>query len=506
LFYGYQQMRVSLLIVLFSLGCGDNLKWMSFDNPADAAAFDRDPRELFVVAVAPASQAIVKPQDISVEVEFDRAVDLTTFTSSSFWAFGQWSGVHASSYEEGASDRSVKLSSEKAFIPGELVTVVVSHDVRSTMGAEPRSGGYSWQFRVGSSAASMQFTEIARLSTKNSSGAYGQAYGGVAADLNEDGWPDISVINEASEDVVVFMNKGDGSGAFNASVGEFELGVRPSPNEAADFNGDGQVDIVVANIGSGVTVLLGNGDGTFQELPEIAVDRTPRGVTTLDFDGDGDFDIVTANTHGSNLSPIRNLGNGSFEALDAIEGFGNGEWAISAADMDEDGLLDLVVGSRDDGAITVLTGDGAGRFNYRATRNVLPGLWMLNVGDLNGDGHADVTVAGGTADNGSILLGDGKGGLGEPVTYGTDPSTSATDIGDLDGDGDLDWVLSSFGGSNSDWSFWRNLGDGSFELITEWDSPEDASCAILVDLDLDGDLDMALLDEAEDLMILLENE
>ncbi len=131
---------------------------------------------------------------------------------------------------------------------------------------------------------------------------------------------------------------------------------------------------------------------------------------------------------------------------------------------------------------------------------------MIVTGDLSGDGLADVTVAGGLADNGAIMLGSGAGKLEDAAYYGTDPSTSATDVGDLDGDGDLDWITSSFGGADSDWYIWLNDGTGTFTKMGEIDSPQDASCALLVDLDLDGDLDLGLIDEGADRLILMENQ
>lgn len=502
-------MRWLLSSFVFVLACGDNLAPSTDAAQASDASppIDADPAELRVVGSTPPANALVTGTDSVIEVAFDRPVARGSVTESTLWAFGQWSGAHRGGYSFAEDDQRVTIQSGRALIPGELVTVVVANSITGEAGSSMRSAGFSYQFRVGSKPANMNFVEIANLSSKNTKGDYGQSYGGIAADLNLDGYPEIAVINERSEDLVVFMNGADGTGMLSKNAVNYRLGIRPSPNESSDFNGDGKTDIAVANIGSGISVLLGNGDGSFVDEVEYDSGTGPRGIAVFDADGDGDMDIVNSNAGGDgDLSLLVNNGQGVFGAPVQFDGGCNREWGLSAADMNSDGITDLVVGCHGDGIISVLTGDGAGGFNLRSTTQGPTGLWMIVTGDLNGDGHADVTVAGGYSNNAAILLGDGEGALGKADLYGTDPSTSATDVGDLDGDGDLDWITSSFGGSDSDWYFWRNDGAGTFSKIMEWDSPEDASCALLVDLDLDGDLDLGLIDEAEDRLILLRND
>jgi len=89
-----------------------------------------------------------------------------------------------------------------------------------------------------------------------------------------------------------------------------------------------------------------------------------------------------------------------------------------------------------------------------------------------------------------------------PTSYGTDPFTLSSDVGDLDGDGDLDWVTSSYQG---DWRVFTNDGDGTFTFSREFSAPTAASCALLFDFDNDRDLDIALIDELDDVVILMKN-
>src|SRR6185295_7386845 len=118
--------------------------------------------------------------------------------------------------------------------------------------------------------------------------------------------------------------------------------------------------------------------------------------------------------------------------------------------MNNDGIMDLIVGARNGEEIRTLLGDGDGTFTQAAVQDSGGLTWVVQVGDLNGDGDLDASVANSTTENGAILFGNGDGTFDMPVTYNVGAHTPSTDLADLDGDGDLDWILSSFGGG-----FWN---------------------------------------------------
>jgi hypothetical protein len=98
-------------------------------------------------------------------------------------------------------------------------------------------------------------------------------------------------------------------------------------------------------------------------------------------------------------------------------------------------------------------------------------------------------------------MGDGAGGFAAPVIYAADPFVTSSKIGDLDGDGDLDWILSSYSG---DFRFMLNNA-GTFVFDLEIGSPQSSSCAVIYDIDNDHDVDVALIDEEEDIVMIYEN-
>lgn len=458
-------------------------------------------QELTVVGTSPGINGLAISVSGAIDVDFDRAVDRTTVTDEAFWAFGRWSGAHPGVFSYSNGDQRLTLTPTTAFSHGEQVTVYMANSLMAADGSPMRPGGYSFQFWTATIPSSAEFEEIGTYTTRTTPSETTRSYGGVGCDFNNDGYLDVGIVNEDTSDFRVFLNLADGS----ALLTEFleppaAIGSQGSPNESGDFNRDGNIDVCVSNAVSGsISVLIGNGDGTFAPQQWIEVGATPRGIVVLDVDGDGDQDLVNANQGSDNMSLLVNDGNGTF-ANPIYFGSGiSGEWPLATADFDEDGILDLVVGSRDSGELAVLRTNGDGTFTSIHYQQGVGAQWMFACGDLDGDGHADITSANSWDNSGVLLFGDGAGNLGSPISYPTVAFALATDVGDLDGDGDLDWIVSDFG---DDWHYFENNGSGVFTLTESFPAPQAGSCALLLDLDNDGDLDLALIDELQDVVVL----
>jgi len=465
--------------------------------------------DLSIVSVQPTPRNTSAPINQPISVTFDNPVKRETIVSlRSFWAFGRWSGTAEGVYTFSDGDRTVTLHPDHAFSAGEQIMVVLSNDVEATNGTRLRGAGYSFQYWTRANPASMDFQLIDTMTTRTTPAQSSRAYGGIATDLNGDRFLDITIVNEDTADLRVFMNRADGSGLFHPFIQPtFPIGEQASPSEPSDFNRDGIADICVANINDqSISVLLGHGDGTFASQQRVVVGVAPRGIAVLDADGDGDIDIVNTNNGSNNMSLLLNDGTGIFDPPTFFDAGGGVEWALAAADMNGDGVLDLIVGTQSNvlanRQVLIDLGNGDGTFSFHSAQVSDGNVWVLNTGDLDGDGDEDVALANSSANHGTILLNDGAAGLGAPRSYGTDPFTLSTDLGDLDGDGDLDWVTSSFSG---DWRVFSNDGDGTFTFDREFTAPTASSCALLLDIDNDNDLDLALIDELADEVVLMKN-
>jgi hypothetical protein len=467
-----------------------------------AAAAD----ELAVVSTLPAARSLAAPPDTAVSVRFDRPLAPASIVPRrSFWAFGRWSGPAGGELELDPDGLTVTLRPARPFFHGESVLVVLSHGLEGMDGSRLRPGGYSFQFWTRTEPSSRQFVRTGRIELRDTPEQTTRAYGGVASDLNRDGWPDLAIVNEDSADLRVFLGTGGTSAGFGPMLGPpTPLGGRASPSEPADFDADGILDIAVANYSSdSVSVLLGRGDGTFVALQPLAVGDRPHGLAVLDVDGDGDIDIVTANSFSEDLSLLINDGSGNFADAVSFDSGGAGEWALAAGDMNGDGILDLVTGTRLSHQIVVLLGRGDGTFQPREPVAAGGRIWQLVLGDVDADGDEDVAAVNHSAARAALFLNDGEGNLAAPIEHEIASNPLATDLGDLDGDGDLDWVTSSIAG---EWALFVNDGGGSFQRAELFPAEMAASCAILADLDRDGDLDMALIDEIGDLVLVMQND
>ncbi len=453
-----------------------------------------------VVSASPAAHAISVNRAAPIEVVFDRALDPASVTAASVRVFGRWSGPAAGT--RSVDGTTLRFVPDVPFFAGEAVTVSLSKGIRDSDGTALATG-FAWGFWASAAPASLAITEVGHLSTRRPGEGSIVSYGAYAGDLNDDGWSDLAIPNEAANDLRVFLN--DGAGQYDAFVVHaLPDGSVPSTNEGGDFNEDGLVDIAIGNIGNDrVSVMLGDGDGGFTDGASYRANPSVRGVCVLDLDGDGHDDLATANRSASNVTLLRGLGNGTFRPPTVIETGTDGETACAAADANGDGITDLFVGAVNSGEIVLLLGDGAGGLTVASTVAAATSPWMLAAGDVNGDGAVDVVAAGSFSDNVSVTFGDGAGGLSQPVLYPFGRLSVAIDLGDLDGDGDLDMLASNYQSRN--FHLYENLGAGVFADPTVFSVSGNGSCAVFHDRDNDGDLDVTGIDEGDDRLYFYEN-
>lgn len=455
-----------------------------------------------VISSIPQNQALHISTTTPIVLNFEEAVDPSSINDTTFRVFGRWSGVAKGTFDFSTDRKQVQFTANQAFMHGEWITVNLSKDIR-TLSGEFLPNGHAFNFWTATTSSSLIFEEIARLPIRYPGEGHIQSYGAYAGDLNKDGWSDLAIPNEQSNDVRVFYN--DGAGGYQSFERyPLEDGAKPSANEGADFNLDGNIDFAVANTKNDkVHVLMGSEEGVFEVPKSYNTSLGVRGLAVLDFNWDGYDDIITSNRDSSNLSLLENQKDGTFKNVRTIETTTDQETAIVVADANNDGILDLFVGAFLSREVVLLLGDTLGEWQVSDQHEVLGNPWMMATGDLNGDGNADVVSANAYGNSVSVLFGNGKGQLSEPISYNAGIFPLAVDLGDLDGDGDLDMVSSQY--ASNDWIIFENDGLGNFSPVSTLQANEAGSCAILHDRDNNGDLEITAIDELSDELFLFDN-
>jgi FG-GAP-like repeat/FG-GAP repeat len=317
----------------------------------------------------------------------------------------------------------------------------------------------------------------------------------VTGDFNGDGKLDLAVANTG-----VSILLGNGNGTFRPHV-DYTTGNGPASVAVGDFNSDGKLDLVVANNGGDVSILLGNGNGTFRPHVDYTTGNSPASVAVGDFNGDGKLDLAVANSGASNgisnVSVLLGKGDGTFDAaVNYSAGFGAN--SVAVGDFNRDGRLDLVVSNFGTGNVIVLLGKGDGTFQTPVDYGTFIPV-SVAVGDLNGDGKLDLAVASippGNVGPGtvSILLGNGNGTFQSAVDYSVGSNLSAVALGDFNGDGKLDLAVANSGG---DVSILLGKGDGTFQPPIDYIANLYSYSIALGDFNRDGRLDLAVADPAD---------
>src|SRR6266700_2921229 len=258
---------------------------------------------------------------------------------------------------------------------------------------------------------------------------------------------------------------------FNPQT-EYVAGSKNGPSGIAvgDFNGDGKLDLAVANYGdNSFSVLLGNGDGTFQPPRTLPIGTHPALVAVGDFNGDGKPDLAISSVGDNTVSVLLGNGDGTFLAPQ-VTPVGLNPWYFAVGDFNGDGKLDLAVAdygcpldctSSPSNTVTVLLGNGNGTFLPGPSLTVGNGPAGVAVGDFNGDGKPDLAVANLNDNTLSILLGNGDGTFQAPQTFagvGTKPYFVA--VGDFNRDGKPDLVITNHLGNTV--TVLLGNGDGTF--------------------------------------------
>ena len=256
---------------------------------------------------------------------------------------------------------------------------------------------------------------------------------------------------------------------FAAPVPYMTGGSGPISVQAADFNGDGRIDLAIINKTSGdVAILLGNGDGSFQTAvpyPPGVNDSSPIALAVADFNGDGKPDLVVVNSSAaggsSSISILLNNGDGTFGAASNIATPASGQ-SIAVGDLNDDGLPDLWIGSSPQSFVMLGKGDGTFQVAtmYATTPSGSGGAMGVAIGDVNNDGKPDLLASNFSQNTVGILLNTGNGQFSNLSTVATQGGPAAIALADLNQDSNLDMVVANLSFNTATVRY--GAGDGTF--------------------------------------------
>jgi Bacterial Ig-like domain (group 3)/FG-GAP-like repeat/FG-GAP repeat len=326
-------------------------------------------------------------------------------------------------------------------------------------------------------------------------------------DFNGDGIPDLAVVNNSYSGTVSVL-LGNGDGTFNQNPASYAVGHIPQFVTVADLNHDGFLDIVVANTFSNdVEVLLGIGNGTFAAGVTYATGANPGFIAVGDLNGDGILDLAVANTNDSTISVLLGNGNGSFRAQTTYAaGTASG---VAIGDFNHDGIPDLAVTNLDltvptaqaQSTISLFLGVGDGTFPVTPRTLPLPVGLLPSApvaADLRRNGALDLLFADTESASAYVMLGNNDGTFAAIATYATEAPSLSVAVGDINHDGILDLVVADtgFDSAGKYLSVLLGVGDGTFGPRADYGIPnvQGPQVAVLADFNGDGLLDISTAD------------
>lgn len=311
-----------------------------------------------------------------------------------------------------------------------------------------------------------------------------------SADFNGDGQFDIAVANGSSNNISVLINIG---GGHFANAVNYNTGTNPIIIKNGDFNEDGNQDLVVTNYNSSnISILLGNGNGTFNPQINYAIGTGQCDVICTDFNGDNHIDLALTMSSGNNISFLIGTGLGTFSTSPTTL-IGSQPRLLESADFNGDGKKDLVAVNSSTNNVSVYIGNGFGGFSTAINYTVGYQPGAITCADFNNDGAPDLAITNGSTDNKiHVLINSGTGSFASAIAYdiGGWASSKSISAKDLNNDGNIDVVIVYSGVI----SIIYGIGNGAFLSPVFYSGSYGVAGLTLADFNNNGTLDIALSD------------
>ena len=436
---------------------------------------------LQVTSLSPARNAVAAPRGSNVAVGFNQLLANTTPTQQALRVFSSQAGGQRTGTAT-VSGNQLIFDPSTNFKPGETVQATLRGTAQSSTGllANP----HVFQFTTATTPSAALFTG----GTDPSVGIGPVEV--LTGDVDGDGDLDLLTANQNSGTISVLRNQGAGTFA-----GRQDLSTDQNPQAAAlaDLDQDGDLDLLVSSApfpapGSSVRVWRNDGQGSFRAEQQFGVGNSPVSLAVGDVDGDGDLDVFIANSASNTVSMRLNNGAAVFSGGQEVE-VGSQPNAVVTGDVDGDGDLDVLTANRGSRSISVRFNEGA--FFSSVGQQVAVGAEPINLtlGDLDRDGDLDLVAANYFDNSLSVRFNDGTGFFSGGQQLAVGPLPRRVVLGDIDGDGDLDVLTALMGLNNLKVSVQLNNGRGGFQLHQE--VPVNVPIGLaLGDVDNNGTLDL----------------
>ncbi|CUS81419.1 Cohesin domain-containing protein [Candidatus Kryptobacter tengchongensis] len=447
----------------------------------------------WIVSTTPGKNALNVLKNANIEVKFANDIDPSTLTNATVKVRGSKTGFYATVITYSSDTRTAVIDPVKDFKPGEVVSVVLTRGIRFANG-DSIPGSYVWSFTVKVEDGSGLFVRVGDVGVGSNPRSIH------TSDLDGDGDIDIVVANSASNTVSILRNDG---GLNFVKVSDIGVGSYPLSVHTSDLDGDGDIDIAVSNWNSNTVSILRNDGGlNFVKVSDIGVGSGPFSVHTSDLDGDGDIDIAVANGSSSTVSILRNDGGLNFVNVGDI-GVGIYPYSVHTSDLDGDGDIDIAVANNGSRTVSILRNDGG--LNFVNVGDIGVGIYPYSVhtSDLDGDGDIDIAVANSGSNTVSILRNDGGLNFVRVSDIGVGSGPVSVHTSDLDGDGDIDIAVANEGSNTV--SILRNDGGLNFVRVSDVGVGSYPWSVHTSDLDGDGDIDIVVANYYSSTLSILRN-
>ncbi len=439
--------------------------------------------------ISPKQNETNVPINSNIIFGFDLQPDSSYENNETIFIYGSQTGRKMGCFEILDSGSLIKFTPDTQFNPGEIITVIISQNLRFVNG-QLLHKPLIWQFYIEALRGDSQFIE-------------GQTFEIIQNQQESIESSDVCGIDiDGNNSIEIFIPdmKTKEYGIFGLSNGQyyqktsFSLGSGyPVSLMPVDLNMDYKIDLLIFASGAAQS-WINAGDFTFMQVSSIK-NMTTSSILT-DFNGDGDFDIATLNAYENKLEILMNNGKGVFNYNSDIQ-VGSWPMSITTGDFDNDFDMDIAIS---DGAhiLTVLKNDGLGNFSYNQELNDVGYNLSINSCDLNKDGYIDIAAANKNDKTVTIFINDKKGSFIKYDCINTNYTLSYLNFSDFNADGNIDIIVAGSLGSY----ILINKGDGAFELGQNLIRGD---FIIVGDYDMDGDIDLGLSSKYNDELQLYKN-